>query len=107
MALNAPLLRTTTIPLWVHPLAWRLDHLALLHISVRSVPPGASCFDGRVASGDERLSTGFISSRGLLLVHELVEVGLLDTYLAMFIVQTVDTFQRELKSKPFRFESAE
>lgn len=108
MTLNTPLLRTTTTPIWLHPLAWSLDHLTLLCISVQSVHEAANSdeSEGGVASGEGRLSVGFISSRELQLVHQLHQASALDIYLASFIAKTVDTFQRELKSKPFRFESA-
>lgn len=109
MAFNTPLLRTTATPIWVHPLAWSLDHLALLRISVQSarVVTNSDEQAAGVISGEGRLSVGFISSRTLLLLHQLHRKSILDTYLASFIAKTVDTFQRELNSKPFRFESAE
>lgn len=111
MALNAPLLQTSTTPIWVHPLAWSLDHLNLLRISVQPVPKGTNPREQDAApptpSGQGRLSSGFISSEELQFVHLLHREDILDTYLATFIMGTVDTFQRELKSKPFRFKSVE
>lgn len=109
MPLNAPLLQTSTAPRWVHPLAWSLDHLTMLRISIQLVPEVTSSHepDAGLAPGESRLSVGFISSRELQFVHHLHRANILDSYLATFIVKTVDSFQRELKSKPFRYKSAE
>lgn len=110
MALNAPLLQTSTTPIWVHPLAWSLNHLNLLRIFVHPVPEGANPREqdtGPTSGGQGRLSVGYISSEELRFVHLLHREDILDTYLATFIAKTVDTFQRGLRSKPFRFKSAE
>lgn len=85
MTLNTPLLRTTTTPIWVHPLAWSLDHLALLRIFIQSARVVTNSDEQIVgaASGEGRLSAGFISSRTLLLLHQLHRENILDTYLRL------------------------
>lgn len=110
MALIDPLLKTTRSPIWVHPLLWRLDHLGKFGISIQliddphSVDPPSQKQTGLPSSPSDvgrRLTGGSIGSRDLRYV--LQDIRLLGTYLAGFIMRTINTFQKPLRPKQFRY----
>lgn len=108
MALIDPLLKTTWSPIWVHPLLWGLDHLNLFGISVQHISPQPHSQKQTTISShssDGRLRGGFIGSRDLKYV--LQDIQLLEIYLAAFLVRTINTFQKSLRPKPFRYFSDE
>lgn len=111
MALIDPLLKTTGSPIWVHPLLWSLDHLDRFGVSVQHIGPqitdppieGQTTASSRSTKG--RLKEGYIGSRHLKYI--LQDIELLETYLAAFLVRTINTFQKSLRPKPFRYFSQE
>lgn len=109
MALIDPLLKTTGSPIWVHPLLWGLGHLDRFGISVQHInSPITDPLRQKqtISYGTGRhLGGGSIGSRDLKYI--LQDINLLEIYLAGFLLRTINTFQKSLRSKPFRFFSQE